>query len=697
MRNNNNNLNNINIPFFNTQQLQIDPVTKMKTEISEGHSHITQQLANLGISIDNIDTTVLLVGPTQVGKSTVVNYLAQNPLTVRWGDLGLFLEPAEIVNGIQNNLRVGQGMNATTTKPNCWYDPTTRTLYWDCPGFEDTREFPQDVINAFFVNKLFISSKNVKTILVFSENSFRNGAIPFRAVLNRISNMFEGREADLENSLSCVLTQQRDIRNNDRLAILFSDLEVTESSRRLLNFLIAHPEKISFFPYPANFNPPVDEGEEVPGTYRDRILTNIRDSSILVSPNPKISVSNESAVRIRDLRDSIVEDTIQFISTHIAPDIQKFCKNYFETPNRIAHNTHLANMRSFIRIIGQSLGNIDTSILQNFQNTMDALFVSCNINRESLSKPIDDISFFNKIDSRITFSQTLLSNWKNALEVTKNYINLLWTEPEITYNPNDESLQYKGFLIGTSDIERFLQGRAPKRIDLYSFNTLWIDDDITSHGTLTGNGRSYNFIAPNWKIAGNKTIDLRGLNGRSGIAGLNGNVPGAHGSNGTSGQNGGNGGNFYGKGNIFENLNQLVVNTSSGNGGYGGNGGNGSNGEGRRRTILFFGNEFTPGGNGGNGGAGGNGGLVGVGTIVGTNFQWNHISNPGINGLVGKGGLGGLCDDNQYRGANGQNGTNVNGQGTKVVQAILNLDLLVQTYNTLYNQQSIHNPFLGRW
>jgi ribosome biogenesis GTPase A len=147
----------------------------MKTEISEGHNHITQQLANLGISIDDIDTTVLLIGLTQVGKSTLVNYLARNPLIIRWGDLGLFLEHVEVINGRQNNLRVGQGINATTTKPNCWYDPTTRTLYWDCPGFEDTREFPQDVINAFYVNKLFISSKNVKLSLSFLRTHFGMG------------------------------------------------------------------------------------------------------------------------------------------------------------------------------------------------------------------------------------------------------------------------------------------------------------------------------------------------------------------------------------------------------------------------------------------------------------------------------------------------------------------------------------------
>jgi predicted GTPase len=189
MRSNNDAFNNISLSNINIQQ--VDPVVKMKTEISEGHNHITQQFANLDISIDDIDATVLLIGSTQVGKSTLVNYLAYNPLIVRWGDLGLFLEHSEIINGRQNNLRVGQGINATTTKPNCWYDPTTRTLFWDCPGFEDTREFPQDVINTFYVNKLFISSKNVKTILVLSENSFRNGAIPFRAVLNRLSSMFE--------------------------------------------------------------------------------------------------------------------------------------------------------------------------------------------------------------------------------------------------------------------------------------------------------------------------------------------------------------------------------------------------------------------------------------------------------------------------------------------------------------------------
>jgi hypothetical protein len=96
--------------------------------------------------------------------------------------------------------------------------------------------------------------------------------------------------------------------------------------------------------------------------------------------------------------------------------------------------------------------------------------------------------------------------------------------------------------------------------------------------------------------------------------------------------------------------------------------------------------------------------LVGVGTIVGTNVQWNYISNPGFDGVVGNGGhggLGALYPTFRYmhatNGQNGANGTNVNGQGVRVVQAILNHDLLVQAYDVLYNQQSINNPFRAGW
>jgi len=44
----------------------------------------------------------------------------------------------------------------------------SKIVYWDCPGFEDTKGVEQDIANGFFIKEIFDNSERVKILLVTS-------------------------------------------------------------------------------------------------------------------------------------------------------------------------------------------------------------------------------------------------------------------------------------------------------------------------------------------------------------------------------------------------------------------------------------------------------------------------------------------------------------------------------------------------
>lgn len=60
--------------------------------------------------------------------------------------------------------KIGHESVSMTTIPNKWLSKEefdeclTDIIYWDCPGFEDTKGPFQDIANAFYVKRLFENS-----------------------------------------------------------------------------------------------------------------------------------------------------------------------------------------------------------------------------------------------------------------------------------------------------------------------------------------------------------------------------------------------------------------------------------------------------------------------------------------------------------------------------------------------------------
>ena len=364
-----------------------------------------------------------------------------------------------------------------------------------------------------------------------------------------------------------------------------------------------------------------------------------------------------------------------------------------------------------------------------------------------VQKTIELLGFFKRINNTITYS---VADWSTTLlDAVKNKIKGLVVAPPTEYA--NGILTIKGTLVGTSDINAALRHHPnPIKINVYGLNTLFLDEDITSHGT------SLHLLAPQWKVIGTRKIDLSGKNGVHGDRGLNVSWissssdldPRIHlsGTDGQPGKPGSNGGHFYGRGFTFHNLTQFTTKTDGGNGGNGGPGGNGREGESSKtkypqpyKTVQiseteqhhYYDNGWSdaePGGNGGRGGAKGIGGYAGDSFL--DEHPWNSApqnGEPGVNGSPGKHGKGGMhysyykgitvsmrhdppyqhiwyeisdstvkIDRGYARDGYQPSSTDLNtsGQQQPTAQAPLNPVPIVQQYK-LYSSQEANNPIVS--
>jgi hypothetical protein len=69
-----------------------------------------------------------------------------------------------------------------------WIDSDS-VVYWDCPGFNDTKGAEPDITNGFYIKRIFDTGKEVKILIVISENTIQGRVNKFFAVLKKLENL----------------------------------------------------------------------------------------------------------------------------------------------------------------------------------------------------------------------------------------------------------------------------------------------------------------------------------------------------------------------------------------------------------------------------------------------------------------------------------------------------------------------------
>ncbi|CAH1764903.1 15193_t:CDS:2 [Entrophospora sp. SA101] len=614
------------------------------SKIEEIYQHINKINEKIPLQQEEM---VIIIGDTGEWKSSLLNYLAEVPLFVKKGKgFGRFVIYAENPLG---DSEITDGCVSKTSLPSGWKE------YWVCPGFGDTRGEVQDIVNAYSIYKLIKSAKKIKVLVTVSETTITGSRS--RSFLNLIHNVGETFKNTDEDKLVqglCLVVTKNETLNLKKMRNGL--LEILEEQDDQENFSLTQKKILGSLSSPESqivfFNAPTGEGL-ISGEGRSQILEGIKKISYLEKPEPSISIPAESKYLIKNLADKLNNDIENFIKHKFYPGILgKLIDNHSGTVKELRESQSL-------KYFCDQLNKISNEP-QQFENNL------CQIS--SITKLFQRKELEEEFDKKILQLKFIKLIKPESLEIKDNTSML--TSPE-KYQQGHK-LIFKGLIVGAEDINDAMKGQELSEVNVYSLNSLFIDEDIIAPGV------NLTLMSPNWYVVGKRKISLKGKPGTwhqlskavDGIDEINGNKElidqndensepidendgnsepidergGEDGLPGLPGLPGKNGGDFYAKGKKFFNLSSLTIDVSGGDGGQGQDGGNGGNG--LDETFV----SYDPGHKGGSGGQGGEGGFEGKPgfVVIDSPFQLSGTpaiskveSKKGVNGTGGKPGKGG--------------------------------------------------------
>lgn len=341
----------------------------IKSRISKGDNVIDEIYAK----------SVIVLGKTGSGKSTLVNMMINyDSLVIK--DIGYELRYDtnildESIPVIGNTLESETSIPVKVLTPEC--------IYWDCPGFADTKGPCQDIPNAYYIHKIFQSSIDTKIIIVInSADFFQTRYTEIQLLLKNLSNMFVNIDEIIDSFLFIInKTKKSDCRYDKILYILNSILNtssITIDDKLIITTLINNPERIICIPEPENIHDKYDNfnliNQLATINYSKNVMTNkaISSDSILIINDLYNDEADIFTNKISMLCDQIINIyNINIVSLSIN-EIIKINKKWQETMS-ILNNLLTQNFTI------HTFNNIDlfSSILPNYQDTYAYIFREC--------------------------------------------------------------------------------------------------------------------------------------------------------------------------------------------------------------------------------------------------------------------------------------------------------------------------------
>ncbi len=179
------------------------------TEVFQGISRLEAE----GYCDADEEEITMVIGSTRCGKSTTINLLLGNSLISRTEGSGLGKKIAIVkAKDDPDELYpvIGTKSTSETTIP-VKYTFDNKAL-WDCPGFGDTRGAQQEIINAWFVNRLFTTASKVKVINICAATSFvgTDNVKEFEKYIQQIEDVFGKKQiAGIQSVLVFTKTDSR--------------------------------------------------------------------------------------------------------------------------------------------------------------------------------------------------------------------------------------------------------------------------------------------------------------------------------------------------------------------------------------------------------------------------------------------------------------------------------------------------------
>lgn len=188
----------------------------------------TFELLEKDIVFPQLDKAALVLGNNGGGKTALVQILAGDNSKLMAVEVGGYLRIEDQQNKIGHS-----ATNSKTLFPELVIDPVTKTAFYDCPGFADTRTASKDIAATFYTNKLTQSVENIKLVIVVNHNSLKVGGSnqDFMSLIRHVSNFVK----DIPKYKDSIVLVATKVENSYRKGKLLDDKALLASVNFFLN------------------------------------------------------------------------------------------------------------------------------------------------------------------------------------------------------------------------------------------------------------------------------------------------------------------------------------------------------------------------------------------------------------------------------------------------------------------------------
>lgn len=398
---------------------------------------------------------VIIIGLTGSAKTSLALCLTKKELNISEGN-GKKVEVKG--EGIQS------GSSSITRDPNIIVDQDEKIIYCDCPGFEDTHGFEQEIINSYAIDQLFQQVNNERchikvllTVLCSETDTGRCNSI--LKSIERLTRIFPNID-EIRRKMGIVFTKsEKDITGIDYLH------RIQENSNETLNewcnYFIENDQQV--FEFPAALRKNI--GQQYTEFEDKHRLIEFLQADHLINPTHNVGLSEKALIQLREIGNKQMASALQntnelfklVTQIYLNQNKEETLQKWLDLMHNLLQNG-FNNVSDFIKIMKEN----------NFNNDNFNQYYSKLQNSETLNIFIGNV--LNEESIRNCVCNSIQSHLNSIIQELANFLQLLHTvnDQQNQIDKHTKSL----FLVGAASciggvaLSFLLGNSSPKIIEL---------------------------------------------------------------------------------------------------------------------------------------------------------------------------------------------------------------------------------------